>query len=161
MELARKNKKTVKSISLGQGQEPAARKLISTGVAQGSWVMLQNCHLGLKFMAEVETTMLPYISPISPLCLPYISPISPLYLQACDKLDMSSPVSPLHLPYISPLSPLYLPYISPTSPGVRQARDELLGDDGDIQRARVRGIGEAWSPVVITPRSSVRYTPYP
>ena len=51
------NPKQVRTISLGQGQEPAARKLISTGVAQGSWVMLQNCHLGLKFMAEVETTM--------------------------------------------------------------------------------------------------------
>ena len=58
LDLAKKHKKQVRTISLGQGQEPAARKLISTGVAQGSWVMLQNCHLGLKFMAEVETTML-------------------------------------------------------------------------------------------------------
>ena len=40
-ELARKKKKAVRSISLGQGQEPAARKLINTGVTQGSWVMLQ------------------------------------------------------------------------------------------------------------------------
>ena len=82
------NPKQVRTISLGQGQEPAARKLISTGVAQGSWVMLQNCHLGLKFMAEVETTMLslylPYISPFSPLYLAYISPISPLYLAGRD-----------------------------------------------------------------------------
>jgi len=58
MELARKLKKAVRSISLGQGQEPAARKLISTGVTQGSWVMLQNCHLGLKFMLEIEQTMI-------------------------------------------------------------------------------------------------------
>ena len=58
MELARKVKRPVRSISLGQGQEPAARKLISTGVTQGSWVMLQNCHLGLKFMSEIEQTMI-------------------------------------------------------------------------------------------------------
>ena len=58
MELARKKKKAVRSISLGQGQEPAARKLINTGVTQGSWVMLQNCHLGLKFMAEIEQTII-------------------------------------------------------------------------------------------------------
>ena len=54
---AKKHKKQVRTISLGQGQEPAARKLISTGVTQGSWVMLQNCHLGLKFMSEIEQTM--------------------------------------------------------------------------------------------------------
>ena len=58
MELARKSKKQVRSISLGQGQEPAARKLIATGVSQGSWVMLQNCHLGLRFMGEIEQTMI-------------------------------------------------------------------------------------------------------
>ena len=57
LDLAKKHKKQVRTISLGQGQEPAARKLISTGVTQGSWVMLQNCHLGLKFMSEIEQTM--------------------------------------------------------------------------------------------------------
>ena len=34
MELAKRTKKQVRSISLGQGQEPAARKLIATGVTQ-------------------------------------------------------------------------------------------------------------------------------
>ena len=56
-ELARKMKRQVRSISLGQGQEPAARKLITAGVTQGSWVLLQNCHLGLKFMGEIEQTL--------------------------------------------------------------------------------------------------------
>ena len=56
-ELAKRRKRTVRTISMGQGQEPAARKLIATGVGQGSWVMLQNCHLGLSFMAEVEQTL--------------------------------------------------------------------------------------------------------
>ena len=54
---SRAQKKQVRTISMGQGQEPAARKLIATGVTQGSWVMLQNCHLGLKFMSEIEQTL--------------------------------------------------------------------------------------------------------
>ncbi len=58
LELAKRKKKAVRTISMGQGQEPAARKLIATGANQGSWVMLQNCHLGLKFMSEVEQTLL-------------------------------------------------------------------------------------------------------
>ena len=65
----------MRTISLGQGQEPAARKLISTGVAQGSWVMLQNCHLGLKFMAEVGTiTSNPHPYPLAPTPNPYPNP---------------------------------------------------------------------------------------
>ena len=53
-ELARKRKKQVRSISMGQGQEPAARKLVQQGMAQGSWVLLQNCHLGLKMMKRFQ-----------------------------------------------------------------------------------------------------------
>jgi len=51
-DLARKRKKTVMGISMGQGQEPAARKLLEQGIAEGLWVLLQNCHLGLSFMGE-------------------------------------------------------------------------------------------------------------
>ena len=57
-ELAKKKKKQVRSISMGQGQEPAARKLVQQGMLQGSWVLLQNCHLGLKMMNELEGTLL-------------------------------------------------------------------------------------------------------
>eukprot|EP00966_Prymnesium_polylepis_P049889 1154674-Prymnesium_polylepis.1 len=53
-ELARKKKIKVASISMGQGQEPAARKLLDQGTSEGCWVLLQNCHLGLGFMVEVE-----------------------------------------------------------------------------------------------------------
>jgi len=53
-ELARRKKKQVRAISMGQGQEPAARKLLTMGTQQGSWVLLQNCHLGLKMMEELE-----------------------------------------------------------------------------------------------------------
>jgi dynein heavy chain len=53
-DLARKRKKTVLGISMGQGQEPAARKLLEQGIAEGIWVLLQNCHLGLSFMGECQ-----------------------------------------------------------------------------------------------------------
>ncbi|KAL4465245.1 hypothetical protein ABPG74_001959 [Tetrahymena malaccensis] len=54
-ELAKKKKKfPCEKISMGQGQEGAARQAILKGFEQGCWVILQNCHLGLKFMREVE-----------------------------------------------------------------------------------------------------------
>ena len=53
-DLARKKKKTVLGISMGQGQEPAARKLLDQGINEGIWVLLQNCHLGLSFMGECQ-----------------------------------------------------------------------------------------------------------
>eukprot|EP00327_Prymnesium_parvum_P015479 CAMPEP_0113272674 /NCGR_PEP_ID=MMETSP0008_2-20120614/23450_1 /TAXON_ID=97485 /ORGANISM="Prymnesium parvum" /LENGTH=4484 /DNA_ID=CAMNT_0000122153 /DNA_START=48 /DNA_END=13502 /DNA_ORIENTATION=+ /assembly_acc=CAM_ASM_000153 len=58
VELARKKKIKVVSISMGQGQEPAARKLLEQGTTEGCWVLLQNCHLGLNFMIEVEQWIL-------------------------------------------------------------------------------------------------------
>jgi dynein heavy chain len=58
VDLAKKRKRQVLMISMGQGQEPAARKLLNTGIASGDWVLLQNCHLGLGFMLEVEQFML-------------------------------------------------------------------------------------------------------
>ncbi|XP_052742928.1 dynein axonemal heavy chain 8 [Bicyclus anynana] len=41
------------SISMGQGQEVHARKLIDRALQEGLWVLLQNCHLGLEYMVEV------------------------------------------------------------------------------------------------------------
>lgn len=40
----------LQQISLGQGQEKKAEKLIEDGKREGFWVMLQNCHLGSSFM---------------------------------------------------------------------------------------------------------------
>ena len=49
-EFARKKKKPTEKVSMGEGQEEPARKAIKTGIETGSWVILQNCQLGLKFM---------------------------------------------------------------------------------------------------------------
>merc|ERR1712216_1001585 len=44
---ARKNKTVVECVSMGQGQGPVARKAISIASTEGSWVLLQNCELGI------------------------------------------------------------------------------------------------------------------
>jgi dynein heavy chain, axonemal len=50
----KKNYENFKYISLGQGQEQVAKDLIEKGKREGSWVLLQNCHLFRSWMIELE-----------------------------------------------------------------------------------------------------------
>ena len=38
---------------MGQGQEEAARTMLTEAMRYGQWLMLQNCHLSLNFSEEI------------------------------------------------------------------------------------------------------------
>ncbi|XP_067660223.1 dynein axonemal heavy chain 10-like [Haliotis asinina] len=44
----------LKFLSMGQGQEKVALQLLETAIARGQWLMLQNCHLLVKWLRELE-----------------------------------------------------------------------------------------------------------
>jgi dynein heavy chain len=54
-ELAKRKKIKMNGVSMGQGQEIIARKLIAVATQEGQWVLLQNTHLGLSYLTEVES----------------------------------------------------------------------------------------------------------
>ena len=55
--LAKAKKLECRSISMGQGQEIHARRLLQQFMSVGGWVLLQNCHLALGFLDELLETV--------------------------------------------------------------------------------------------------------
>ncbi|XP_022805941.1 dynein heavy chain 5, axonemal-like [Stylophora pistillata] len=55
--LAKRHKFDCRAISMGQGQEIHARKLVGQFMQTGGWALLQNCHLGLEFLDELMDTV--------------------------------------------------------------------------------------------------------
>ncbi len=51
---AHKEGRRVENISLGQGQGDRAAHLIKEALKDGSWCLLQNCHLAVSWMTTLE-----------------------------------------------------------------------------------------------------------
>lgn len=43
---------------MGEGQERVANEVIQKCAETGGWIILQNCHLGLKYMEEIEANII-------------------------------------------------------------------------------------------------------
>ncbi|XP_058491324.1 dynein axonemal heavy chain 10 [Solea solea] len=46
-----------KFLAMGQGQEKVALQLLESAVSRGQWLMLQNCHLLVKWLKELEKSL--------------------------------------------------------------------------------------------------------
>ncbi|XP_039763737.1 dynein heavy chain 5, axonemal [Pararge aegeria] len=56
--LAKHKEIVLKAVSMGQGQEIVARKMISDSMNDGGWVLLQNIHLSLPFCVEAMDALI-------------------------------------------------------------------------------------------------------
>ncbi|KAK7114140.1 hypothetical protein V1264_000252 [Littorina saxatilis] len=56
--LAKKFHLECRSISMGQGQDVHARRIMANAFNEGEWMLLQNCHLSLDYVSEVMDTIL-------------------------------------------------------------------------------------------------------
>ncbi|RKO97568.1 hypothetical protein CAUPRSCDRAFT_10766 [Caulochytrium protostelioides] len=51
------NAAKLKCMSLGQGQGPIALQMLETAAARGQWLMLQNCHLLIAWLKQLEKAL--------------------------------------------------------------------------------------------------------
>mmetsp|Transcript_44449 Transcript_44449/g.32542 ORF Transcript_44449/g.32542 Transcript_44449/m.32542 type:complete len:128 (+) Transcript_44449:2577-2960(+) len=59
-EFAKKKKKfPTGKVSMGEEMEKPALEMIKAGFIAGNWVVLNNCHLSLEFMAQMEEILQP------------------------------------------------------------------------------------------------------
>ena len=56
--LAHRRRRGIDCVSMGEGQDVVALRSISAATTNGSWVLLQNCHLGLDFINTLEDMLL-------------------------------------------------------------------------------------------------------
>lgn len=63
--LARRKRKEIECVSMGEGQDIVALRAINAATGNGSWVLLQNCHLGLDFIDSLEDLLVKLKSPDS------------------------------------------------------------------------------------------------
>ncbi|RLU26152.1 hypothetical protein DMN91_002318 [Ooceraea biroi] len=62
-QLAKRLEIVCRSVSMGQGQEVHARRLLNSAKTEGYWALCQNCHLGLEYMAELANFLLEMEAP--------------------------------------------------------------------------------------------------
>ncbi|XP_028567040.2 dynein axonemal heavy chain 10 isoform X2 [Podarcis muralis] len=53
----------LKFLAMGQGQEKVALQLLENAVARGQWLMLQNCHLLVKWLIDLEKALERIVKP--------------------------------------------------------------------------------------------------